>query len=490
MIRPKFKVHLFKKSSTQDNVWSSSFEDISDSVAINESSGIETRKDSFSFQIMNRKLKGDLDYSSKLGLKQPDLNRFTIRDNIKIFMWNGEKPNDLNDALIIDGLVTELNQKTDENLNNVQIKGANRSEVLLSNMVPTAVGSPNLLSPPEIIQNIVSRINKFDPQKKLLAVLDNATMYGADNQGNLINLGSGLLQSTHADDTAFDKISYSQNWKNAYEQVEELSGPKYTDEVGSFPREGKYMFDIVNINTITPEGESLTFNALRWRSKNTDITGKISEKASGSDSFSTSTVSLGTFDVVNAAIVSGGNNLRGGGILRVVYNQSSMGRLGAKWKFIPMNKTFNTIYNREKPYITDADGDRFPDSYPYTFTTISEATVDGVNPAGAVDDDKEFNGVLVDETGSEIKRLGDDIVKLLGDARYKASFELRYGTNIYNNGNLYSLEIPSFGWDNTATNPAKVLRLVNHINKFDNNGWTTTLKYEEDEKIVSDVVNT
>ena len=490
MIRPRCKVHLYRKASNSDTKWSSDYEEITEAVVINETEGIETRKDSFSFQINNLKDKGKLDYYSHIGLKQNDLNRFGIRDNIKIYLWNGEEPGDLNDVLVMDGLVTEVSQKTDEQSKIISIKGANRSEVLLSNMVPTAIGSDSNKTPPQIIKDIVSRINKFDPQKKLLAFLDNEIMYGEDNFGKVINLGSGYIQSAHSDSNNFNPISYSQNWKNAYEQIEELSGPKYTDEVGSYPTEGQYLTDIINVSHVTAEGETLTFNALRWRSKPTTIAGSISETDSGSIGFATSNISRGTFDVVNAAIVSGGNNLYGGGVLRVVYNKSSMGRLGAKWKFIPLNKTFNNIYGKEKGYITDANGDRFPDSYPFTFQSIKQSVVNGVNPLGNVADNDEFNRVMVDETGSEIKRKGQQIVDLLGDARYKAKFKLRYGTTDYNSGELYHLEVPSFGWNGSVKNPAKILRLVNTSHTFNQNGWDTTLFYEEDEKVVSDVVNT
>jgi len=479
MIRPRFEVHIYKKDDTDDYSWSNSYTDITDIVEISESNGIEARKDSFSFRVMNKK-DSTGSYDSMMGLKENSSNRFSIRDNVKIYMWNGSKPSDFTDALIIDGLINEISQDSDEQKKLVSVKGANRTEVLLNNMVPTVVGSPGE-TPPTIVKDIINRVNSFDKNKKLVAALDDETMYGEINGKRYILSTAGSIQTKHADGSDFEIIQYSQNWKNAYEQIEELSSVEKIDPTGSFRNEGAYIFDIVNTKFTTPEGDVLTFNTARWRNKSITVVGSIVENSSSGSGFSSSKIQLGTFDVINAAIVAGGDNLMGGGVLRVVYNSSSMGRLGARWKFIPLVKTFDDIYNKESTHITDSDGDRFPDSYDYTFKTVESGSV--------VSSDKEFNDALVGETSLQIKELGQQIVDMLGDARFKANFELYYGNTSFNNGDLFYLNVPSYGWYGSNANPGKILRLVNQSHLFNKSGWKTTLFLEEDEKVVSDLVN-
>lgn len=481
MIRPKYKVHLYKKKEgISDNSWSNDFIDITDSVLVDTNAGIETRKDTFSFSVYNRLERDTKRYTNSVGLRNLALNSYGIRDNIKIYFWNGNEPANLVNSMIMDGLVTDISMSANEVENIIKIDGANRSELFMNNMVPTVIGSPG--SPiPDIIKGIALKVNELDNDKKLVAAKTNEPLYAFDNKNRRILLGSGNIQATHSDNTPFEPITYAQNWKNAYEQVEELSGPEYVDPVGSYPEEGAYMTDIININYTTPEGDILTYNSLRWRSKTTTVTGSLDETSSGSDSFADYSIQYGTFDVINAVIIAGGNNLVGGGVLRSAYNASSMGILGARWKFIPMVKTFDAVYNKEKPFITDTDGDRFPDSYPYTTQTLFNNVTANSN--------KEFNQALVDEVGSQIEKKGKQVVNLLGDARYKAKFELRYGINDYVLGELTYLNVPSVGWRGTGTDPGRVLRLVNYSHSFNQMGWTTTLFYEEDEKTISNIVN-
>jgi len=483
MIIPRRKIHLYKKDPENDYSWSSDYEDITDSVSISESSGIESRKDVFSFRVINR-INHTGSHNSLMGLSDELLNRFKIRDNIKIYLWNGNEPADINDSLIMDGLIDNLSYDTNEDTKVINIGGANRTEILLNNMVPTVVGSSSTVpgqTPAEIITGIIQKVNSFNTGKNIAVALDSEPLYGEHNGKKYLLSTAGSIQSKHGNGTAFEYIQYSQNWKNAYEQIEELSSPEQVDPTGSFRTEGGFIFDIVNKEYVTPEGDTLHFNVARWRNKPTAVTGSIIETTSSGSGFSTSKLSKGTFDVINAAIIAGGNNLTGGGVLRVVYNPKSMGRLGARWKFIPLVKTFDSIYNQEAPNITDADGDRFPDSYPYTFKTVNSGSV--------VANNSEFNNTLVGETSIQIKDIGQGIVDLLGDARFKAEYELYWGSTDFLNGQLYYLQSPSFGWYGTTRNPGKNLRLVNQSHTFDLNGWKTTLFFEEDEKVVSDLVN-
>lgn len=469
MIKPRVKVDLYRNIT--DNTWSTTPVEVTDRIELNEEEGIETRKDSFNFKIPNHLISGI--WNNRNGLSSRDSNAFRINDQVKIYAWYGNNNltgSDLNDALIMDGIIGEFNQDIDDNGKMfVGIRGNNRTETILNSMVPATYSIDDPTNTvPEILKALLKRVNQ--PVNKKMKI-----SYALTSETNPVTLGSGYIAATKVDGTAFPEISYFSNYKSFYKILEEIS--KYDNTGDVVP----YIFYIkYSKNDTTGE----VFNELVWKPKTTTPVGSLTE---GVD-FSTSKVTKGVWDVINAMIVNAGIGLFGNGILDVVTNNSSMGKVGAKWKYYPQVNTFADLHVKEKNRgIATFDNDGFPGygGSEYTFV-FQDRDIYGLanGVTSTAGSDEEFNDKLRLEARWQIKLKAQPIVDALGDPRFKVSLEQTVGSNSLGNGGLYNLKIPSFGWEGTDTNPTKKMRLVSSNHKFNLAGWTTTNDFEEDEKSI------
>ena len=234
------------------------------------------------------------------------------------------------------------------------------------------------------------------------------------------------------------------------------------------------------------------FNQFFWNNKTISTLRTLTE---GIDLLTTS-IRRGTWDVYNAVIVNAGEDLYGAGILRIAYNAKSMGKIGAKWKYLPITdkfqRTYDADYQRGIELGSAFGDDRFPDTYDWVFDFESRDATTGERSGNAAvaTDDTEYNNALRSEAGWQAAGEGQEIVENFGEARYKAEFELPVGSNNLSIGGLYELNSPSYGWEGTVSNPTKRLRLIDIKHTFNNNGWGTMIYFDEDEKVISDKVNT
>ncbi len=488
---PSIRVELYK--FLDRNKWSTTPIVLDFPTEFDEDEGIETRKDTFQFRIRNSRQVKTNDFDNKLGLKDQNANSFRIEDKILVYAWYGTQPSDLNSSLIIDGIVNELDYSNSEDSNLVSIKGANSTEEMLSTMIPTSIlKEREHMNASEAIIAIGSRVNSFNRGKKMALWLTTEKKrwdpifqdFVIDNTNGI----NGSIQAVKSDGTAFPDITYAENWKSAYQQIETLSTREYTDDDAG----GVYVFGFKPFSDPI-SGEF--FNQFFWNNKTTTLQGSIEE---GVDVYPI-TIRRGTWDVYNAAIVNAGEDLYGAGILRLAYNATSMGKIGAKWKYLPLTNKFDRSYDAQKSKGLEVGStfgtDRFPDAFDdggsvwnMGFETYDDlGLLTGIEATAT--SDTEFNNVLRDHAGWEAQNEGQQIVERFGEARYKSEGELELGSNNYILGDLYEIKSPSYGWDGDATNPTKKLRLVDARHIFNQSGWTTTLYYEEDEKLISDRVN-
>ena len=489
---PQVRVELYK--FIDDNKWSSTPIVLDFPLEIDEDEGIEIRKDTFHFRIQNSRLSKTGSYDNRLGASNPDANAFRMKDKALIYAWYGTQPNNITPHLLIDGIINEINYSPDESSSLISISGANATEELLSNMVPTSVQKGvEQLDAPRLIIEIMKRVNSFNKGKKVAAWLDSekriwnpaTQQFDIDNVNGL----NGSIQSKKSDGiTSFPHITYAENWKSAYIQIETLSTAEYTEDDNS----GTYIFGIkpwvdpINGNR---------FNQLFWVNKNVSITGSYEE---GVEVYPIK-IRRGTWDVYNAVIINAGEDLFGAGILRVAYNPTSMGKIGAKWKYLPMTNKFERLYDAQVSKGVGAGSSFGDDRFPNAFDEVGSVwdmgfdTRDGSgNPSGTEatsETDKQFNDNIRTEAGWQAQNEGQEIVEQFGEARYKADVDLEIGSNNYVLGDLNEIISPSYDWEGTNTKHGKKLRLLDARHSLNNSGWSTTLFFEEDEKVLSDLVN-
>ena len=351
------------------------------------------------------------------------------------------------------------------------VKGANRTETLLSTLVPTSntkEGSFN--TSPKVIMQILNRIIKFNPTKKL--------SYALDTDINPDTGEYGKIQSVNSLGSAFETIAYHQNYKGGYEQIEELSGPEYTGDYNS----GEYLFYI----QYSPKIGGGYVNEVVWKSKSKTVLGSFEE---GVD-FNTYKIDYQIKDVINAMIVSAGQDCYGHGKTTYVINAESMGKYGAKWKFYPATNIIPDLIKVETS-IMDAAGSTYderylPDTYPYDMHFDGRDTLTGssVGSKVIVTSDKEFNDSLRFEGMWQAKNEAQRIVNTLGSPRYQVNLDVFDITRTYQLGDLYELKIPSFGWEGTSSDPVKKLRLIEDAIIIGANGLEFGLTFEEDEKTI------
>lgn len=310
-----------------------------------------------------------------------------INDNIKIYLGSGNaQPTEQ----IMDAVINTFKYSSDEKGHNYTFNCLNRLEALLTNLRPAAFSN---ITAGSAITTIVDWANYCNS--------------GAANW-NYMNTGS-ISNTTKL-------ISYYDNYTPLFQQIEKLSSNDYT---GS----GTYAYYLSNNNWFV------------WGPRPSVNSGTINEADCQSV-----TIEKGTWDVINAIIVNGGDDLNGRSIMYLAVNTASYGKIGGKWKFIVKK------------------------SWAEEYKTLNLAATNDQVRAGVRD---------------MIKVRGKAIVDLLGAPRYKATLEVD-GTNKYTMGGVWTLVIPSFpSWSAAG----KQLRMTDIGHKYSKTGWTAVLQFEEDEDV-------
>lgn len=217
------------------------------------------------------------------------------------------------------------------------------------------------------------------------------------------------------------EIDYYEMEKPIYHHIEQLSTNEYTGN-------GTYVYYLDTSNNFV------------WKPRPTDAAG--SETGTFEEGVDALSIKLekGIFNVINALIVNCGVDYSGRKITTYRVNTPSIGKFGFKWKYV--SKT-----NFASSYIA----------------------------ANASGTDSEVRTYARDRA----KAWADDVLKLLGAARYKATIEVR-GSTSYVKGDVWKVKMRNYTF-NTGKKYYN-LRMTNVRHNYSSKqGWITTLELEEDE---------
>lgn len=467
MLLPNYRAELYKLDGTD---YATTPIILNDITSLNTTAGTETRKDTFKISFQNKYLSGIWNKAS--GFSEQTNNFIRVGDLVRIYVWLGSvQPTNLDSYMIMDGEVTKYSYDTGEDELLFTIDGVNRTENLLSTMVPYSTGS-SYNTAPTIITQILSRVNKFNSYKQPLT-------YGLTSGTNVWTGSAGLIQAVKSDGASFGSVAYHQNYKSAYEQLEDLSKPEITgdDEVGNYIYYVKYSANV--------SGDGFV-NELVWKSKTFTTSGSFKE---GED-FSDYSISYDLRDVVNAMIVSAGEDCYGHGKTTLVINNDSIGKYGAKWKFYPATNIIPDLIKAEK-LRGEAAGSTFDTNIIPTTSGSWQFHFQGRNDDGTTNGSlmkvkgaTQYNDALRNEGKWLAQEEAQKIVDALGSPKYSIGFDLINPSEQIQLGDLYHIQVPSFGWDGDSFNPSKKLRLYQIDYNVNNSGLTLSVDFEEDEKTV------
>lgn len=428
----KCEIRLYKKLT--ENTWSSSYTDIPiSSVDLKE--GIEATKDTFKFNMIN----ANKIYKSTFGLD----------DRVALYMYRDKASAEATD-LVIDGMITEIDQDISTAGRKLTIKGANRTQYLLGALVqiPFVAGDKKCY---EAIQEAIKKVNNLN----------------AAEEGDVKYIDwEDYIVTTKKDATDFPNKAFIWTYKPAYKAIEEWSTDEYTED-------GGYIF------WIDTDGK------FHWTSKPSAISYTLSE---GDEIINKLSIKQGSWDVFNAVIASVGKDCYGHGNHILEYNPLSMADTGTKWKYMRLDNISAQLITEEVENNTsrfnlgsdnEVIGDPFPTSYvsptqyEMQFNNLDN-NYEEVSPATKeVSSDAEFNLQI----RRKARVIGREQIKTFldkyGEVRYKSDIEVN-GTLDYVKGNLLTLSCDSHDLSEQK------LRIMDIQHRFSSAGWTTILSCEED----------
>lgn len=498
MVRqPVLKVTRFSRDE-QENIYDTEGEVLGSIISSTARLGIESIKDVFSIKIPNTLINPDTNsWSSYTTKKVISQNVIKPNDYIKVESYYSTPDSNEQNNIVIVGEVTDFSYDNEEGTPIVNISGANITENLLSGFTLVSKKFDDLdATVPEIVIEVINRLNTANlaPQKRIFAALDTDTI----SFGNISDVtgSSGNVVSSSSTGSTFPNTSYSKTWQPAYKILEDLSTPEYTDDGNA----GNYIF-YIKPTPVLPQHQATIgtpyINELVFKPPSTTVDKVLTR----GDDYSTISSSRDVSEVKNVLIVKPGTSSDGTGITTYVVNESSLAENGPKYGFWSKpelgNAILKDIRNAGINQGSSFDGylpqdinngsswtftTLFPrnDAFPYTITSSTPITV--VN-------EEDYHSAVRDEITLRGKSEAQRIVDNLGEATFKSDVELVTGSNNIGMGTLIELQDKTSGWDGTDSNPNYRLRVRDIRHSWDANGWNTTLVCVEDEKVLSENLN-
>lgn len=357
--------------------------------------GIKASMDTFQFRIIQ-------------GAKPS--RTFEINDGIDIYM---EDTSGTPTTLVINGIITELNYETQAEAKIISISGVNRVERLLFSPRPAVYAA-------DFARTDANSASRTGWSAVVTHLIDKANAFKATGDSTLIT-----YDTTSIPDLGNLPARYDFDWKSIYEHLETLSTPEWA------PNKKEYFIELD------------TTNKLYFRSKEDSPYNISSGTISVDTGFINVKVRYGLFDVINAVLLNCGKDTDGNSILVVLWDSSSMGLYGAKFKYIKEE----TIASK---YLTEGGG--------------------SVNPVTDQRDD-------IKEIG---KRRINEIIRLLGQPKYKITGTI-LGTTSYTKGKIYLCTSSAIEGLGTI---GRHLRITNLMHRFNTGGWLTSIELEQDAKTI------
>lgn len=498
MEEPTIRLELYKFLGEEEG-YSSTPEVITSWVNGNSNVTLDVSKDTLSFKFLNNNKFGTWD--SLITANNISENKFRFNDNIRLFAWYGNKPNNLFDYLIIDVLVKQIDVKTSQAQSEISIKTANRTEeILRSYDIYVSRKDDDTISIKQantIIKELIRKANSRNKKSRfhISAYLDNETNPDTGSPGSIV--------STKSDGTAFPTIDYSKSTIRVYEHIKELSDPKYTDDEEA----GTYLYYIKNTPTTNTKFTSLYgpyVNELVWKYKSISVSDTLEENK---DLFGIN-MSYRIGDVINHYIIYAGKDCDSAGIHTFEVNTESAGKYGRKSKYynsyqnnamviIQNELNSGNIKNGYSANDVDSDFSLYPaaviagSTWNFTFRDRDETTGVSTGTIATASSKSEYNNKIRTEIKWQVREKVRKILQRSGEPSYNVKAMLELGNTKINGqqlvpGDIYKLIIPSVGW--TSNNPY-YLRLRNIRHNFSPTSWKTTIEFKEDDKINSEKLN-
>lgn len=501
--QPILDVSIFRRDVDSGNI-STEPEQLTDVTECDVRLGVETIKDVFSIKTNNNIFNPDtFTWTNPLLKNINALNSFQIGDYIRISAYYNQQDLNPDNNVLIFGEITDYSYNNAESTPSITLNGTNITENLLQGFALTTTKVDDVINTvPGIIKTIISRLNRssLPIAKRIFAALDNEY----HSYGGISNItGSyGGIASTKSTGETFKEITYTKTWQPVYRIIEDLSSTEYTGD----EQAGNYIF-YVKVTPVLPEHvgtlQTNYINELVFKPVSNDV---VKTLVRGVD-YNIGKITKNNDEVTNVLIVKPGTEPDGDGITTFVTNNTSIGKIGPKYGFWSKPEIGTVAKEREKDLgeqigstfigftpgsLNDVSGSQ---QFPWTFQSVFNRedtypfTEDKNTPLTA-DDSDEYSSILRTEILKRGKIEAQNIVNNLGESRYSANISLINGSNEIGMGTIIALQEKTSGWDSTTLNPDYKLRIRDIRHKFSDSGWDTELVLKEDEKTISDKINT
>ena len=466
--------------------------------------GIEKRKDSIRFNIPNQ----NFITNNINSFNDQDID---VLDLIKLYAYNTPLTGDIDDHLIMIAYVKGYTYDSTEGKALLNFTCYNRSEVLLNSFIFEPYNQGEKVS--KMIVESINRIKSVNTNNQVEAYLDytgtstpgtKAAYDGTSTEpvpGKIGYIRAYKAAAYNDDGTIkwstipdeyddngdhlyyFKTSTFSETYKPFIEHLETLSQPKYTGD----KTVGTYISFVDNDNNLywIPK----KFNNINSKTGNSNILREYESPSLNIDKNSE--------DIINAVIVNCGTDPKELGIMTLAYNTTSMGKYGAKWKYVAKTDLADSIRQKEIESGTrTADGststgpnspksigdDNYPSAYPWTIQTTAEDEFGEWTYVGGtteVSSNQEYYDYFRRASTFLGKKVGENITSYSDEPKLKINYELEQGSNNYVAGDMTQLVIPSRNILENDINPTLV-RLISVTHTFQGARWTTSLELEED----------
>lgn len=402
---------------------------------------------------MNIEVKSDAFQMSLYLDSDLPLSLFGIDDKIEVFAKTFNEGDTIDDfdisdsdtfdsTILFSGLINQWKLNiTDAGARIVILQGVNVSERLLKTFLPAVyLESGEYTTAPEIIQNILGRVNPYSGNKPLLWDPANPTV---NSKGE-----------------AFYTIPiFATVDKPCYQSIRDLSGNEYTQD-------GQYYFYIKSKS----DG-----NYFVWRRRE-DVSLSGVELTEGVD-FIKPEIEFGIWDVVNYLIINSGVAPSGNGIKAFAMDTISMGEVGMRAEYVTKGDIAERMHRAEianNPTRFPVENQRFPEFDSGSYTTYFDGTV--------CDNFSDYNSWFRTTARKTAKGWAyDEVISKGKEPRYRLRCESMWGRQDLVPGEVYVVTLPSAGWELSSTSDTREkLRLVDVSHTIGSDGWKTTFNFEQD----------
>ena len=342
-------------------------------------------------------------------------------DIIRIYRFKNTDSYTINDILDEGTIVTPAANLSSDS-NTLTIDGESFISILLNALAFVQQDESATKKSHEIIQDVINQVNEYNQDRELIWV-------------------TGNFQSSQ-------NINYNISYKSAIEIIDELSTSEFNYDSNGNQVDCIFyvLFDGTNYNFYYKQNPTTTDLTLNESDKSI-----ISIKSKKSME-----------DVTNCAIFNAGTDCEGNAMEFPIFDFSATG--GGRWIYITKTNTIGeSLINQEflahqsvwdyqdTPSAGKVRTSNYPNNYTGYETVFFDRNGDGTLKTTKVQpsNDQDFNNAIWNESYWRGLKKARDLLSKNNSPRYSLVISLDYGndtnTNSYTLGNIYELNVPSFG---------------------------------------------